>query len=350
MNTENPSLEAQRVRRKEERKKKILKAFLSLIVVTLVFSIGFCSGVIFKSDSSVKDVFKDLSLSKETPEPNAEAQTEEKIINQSEEIKLEALKNDFADYVKEKYPQADLSFAVKNLETGAFVLYNNKKMNSASIIKLFILETVYDEIEKGSYVLNEEKEKELGLMITESKNTAANLFIDDFGGVDQTRKVTEENLINKNIKKRGYKHTEINRKMHDKTPPEGPSGYQNYTSAEDVLVFLEGIYNKSHFKEPFNTYALNLLKNQTRRSKIPAKIASKYPGIVVANKTGELSQVENDAALIMCDDFKLAFVVLIDNIPFKADGSTDYDLKNKVQETISELGLKLVEFYKNNKF
>ena len=119
---------------------------------------------------------------------------------------------------------------------------------------------------------------------------------------------------------------------------------------EDVLTILEGIYSKTRFDEPYNSYALNLLKNQTRRSKIPAKIFSKYPGITVANKTGELSQVENDAALILSDDFKLIFVVLIDNIPLKENGDTDYNLKNEVQVTISDLGLKLVEFYKENTF
>jgi len=275
-------------------------------------------------------------------------QQEEKNNTDKELIYLEALKNDMIDTVKAKYPSVDLSFAIKNLDTGASVTYDNKKMNSASIIKLFIMETVYDKISDKEYKLTKEKEKELEFMITQSKNGAANLFIDDFGGVNEKRKVPETNIINQNILKHGYEFTELNRKMHDTTPPEGPSGYQNYTSAGDVVKLLEGIYHKKHFDEPYNTYAVNLLKNQQRRSKIPKKISEKYNDVTVANKTGELSQVENDAALIMCEDFNLAFVVLIDNIPLNADGSTNYSLKNEVQDTISDLGLMLVDFYKEN--
>lgn len=345
MQEENPLIQIKKIRRRDNIKRAILK----IIVFILIFSLGFSSGILYTSDFSVKEAIKTLIDSDKKAEPEIKADPKKEALAIENE-KLSELKDEFVLYVKNKYPLVDLSFSIKNLETGAHTTYNNKKMNSASLIKLFIMETVFDEMKKGSYELSEEKEKELGLMITESKNTSANLFVDDFGGVDDTRKVTEQNIINKNIKARGYKYTEINRKMHDKTPPEGPSGYQNYTSSEDVLTILEGIYSKTRFDEPYNSYALNLLKNQTRRSKIPAKIFSKYPGITVANKTGELSQVENDAALILSDDFKLIFVVLIDNIPLKENGDTDYNLKNEVQVTISDLGLKLVEFYKENTF
>ena len=50
------------------------------------------------------------------------------------------------------------------------------------------------------------------------------------------------------------------------------------------------------------------------------------------------------------DKFNLAFVIFINEIPKKADGSTDYDLKNEIQTTISDLGLELVELYKVNEF
>ena len=209
----------------------------------------------------MQEAIKTITESDKNAEPEIKADPKkEALANENE--KLSHLKDEFIHYVKEKYPSVDLSFSIKNLETGAHITYNNKKMNSASLIKLFIMETVFDEMKKGSYELSEEKEKELDLMITESKNTSANLFVDDFGGDNETRKITEENIINKNIKSRGYKYTEINRKMHDKTPPEGPSGYQNYTSCEDVVSILEGIYSKTRFDEPYNSYALNLLKNQ----------------------------------------------------------------------------------------
>ncbi len=318
---------------KKRRKQRVIKRIMMIFLVFIAFYIGFCLGMLYKISTDTAEIFTE------------ESQKEIVQKTEFETNKLEKLSKEFIGIINTKYPSVEFSFAIKNLDTGATIIHNNKKMNSASLIKLFILETVYNKISESQYTLLEERQKELNLMITESNNEAANNFIDDFGGQNEKRKIEDTNEINKHIKKRGYIYTELNRKMHDKTPPEGPSGYQNYTCAEDVAVFLEGIYNQTLLEEPYNTYTLNLLKNQQRRGKIPAKITRKYPSIIVANKTGELSQVENDAALILSDKYNLVFVVLIDNIPFKSDGSTDYDLKEEIQETISDLALQLVDFY-----
>ncbi len=343
-----PLTKINKMRAKDEKKKKLLKFFFTLLSFILIFSIGFVSGFYFGAPDKA-DTVKVSGNIKEKNDASAETATDsdaKKPDTKLEDQKLEEIKASFIDKMTEKYPSADFSFAIKNLDTGAYVIHNDKQMNSASVIKLFIMKTIYDEASNGTYELTDEKELDLSKMITESNNEATNKFVDDFGGQDENRKITSDNLINKNIKDGGYTHTELNRKMHDTTPPEGPTGFENYTSASDVIKILEEIYTKTLFKEPYNTYALNLLKNQQRRAKIPAKIAEKYPDVIVANKTGELSQVENDVALIMCDEFNLAFAVFVNEIPKKADGSTDYNLKEQVQETISELGLELVEMYK----
>ena len=295
----------------------------------------------FSSDSGKTDT---QNRAEEKPSQE-EQKAQEKL--QDEEKMLEALSKELADMMLSEFPETDLSFGIKNLDTGAQIYYNNKQMNSASVIKLFILETVYKGISDGSYFLTETGKKDLEIMITESNNNAANNFIDDFGGQNEKRKIEETNNINRTIKGSGYEHTEINRKMHDTTPPEGPSGYQNYTSPKDVVKFLEGIYNCTLLEEPYNSQTMELLKNQTRRGKIPAQIVNKYPSVVVANKTGELSQVENDVAVIMSEDFNLIFALFTDNIALNENGSTNYARKGQVQKTISKMALRLVEAYKN---
>ncbi len=344
---ENSIIEARKRRR--ERKRKIKRFFTRLLALILIFAIGFASGMIYGRRTEKEETLQtDVTVNDTKPEEEKKPAENDK--NKVENGKLEALKYEFVQTMSEKYPGVEFSFAIKNLDTGAYVVHNNRQMNSASLIKLFILETVYTEMAKGNYELTAEREKDLRIMITQSNNQAANNFIDDFGGDNEKRKVEETNTINKTIKAKGYKHTELNRKMHDTLPPGGPSGYQNYTSAEAVCTLLEGIYNKTLLKEPYNKDAFDFLKKQERRGKIPAKIVSKYNDVMVANKTGELSQVENDAAIIMGDGFNIVFVVLTDNIPYREDGSTDYPLKEKVQGTIADMGLKLVEFYKKNKF
>lgn len=352
MNVKQGAINRSIIRKNNMKKKKVLKVVYYFLIFSLIFVIGIGSGMLYGFNSVSNNVEDVVNVEDDGSQEESDADLQEKIVdkNQIENERLEALKNKMVSIMKEKYPSVEVSLLIKNLDTGAMVSHNNKKMNSASIIKLFILETVYDELAKGNYDLTDEKKRELEIMITESNNNAANLFIDDFGGENEKRKITEENKINVNIKESGYVVTELNRKMHDTTPPGGPSGYQNYSSPEDVCKFLEGIYSKTLLEEPYNTQTLGFLKKQQRRAKIPAKIVDKYSDVVVANKTGELSQIENDAAIIMSDDFNLVFVIMTDGIPFKADGSTDYDLKEDVQATISDFGLMLVDMYKENNF
>lgn len=325
------------------------KTWLYVLIFVLLFCIGVSLGAILKakltpvSDPEPEDnavaAFKEAT--KTAPPEEPEEDTHSSV--------LLRLKDSFVKTLKENYPATEVSILIKDLDTGAKAVHNNKKLNSASMIKLFIMETVYKQTAAGEYELTEDKKEALERMITESHNKSATVFIDDFGGVSERRKVEASNIINMTIAHSGYTHTELNRKMHDTTPPEGPSGYENYTCVEDVAVLLEGIYNKTLLEQPYNTHALELLKKQQRTTKIPAKISEEYPDVIVANKTGELSQVENDAALIMSEDFNLIFVIMVNDIPKKADGTTDYKLKEKVQETISELALELVETYKSDK-
>jgi len=263
-----------------------------------------------KSDANSSKEFDSAAGSSSENDDSISSDKSDKAMHQDvEHEKLEDLKKELVDVMEKEHPDVDMSFAIRNLDTGAYVAYNNKKMNSASVIKLFILETVYRAVENGEYELDEKRRSDLEIMITESSNSASNNFIDDFGGINKNRKVEETNGINKYIRSGGYLYTELNRKMNDVTPPEGPTGYENYTCVEDVCKFLQGIYSKTLLKEPHNTETLELLKAQTRRTKIPAKITQKYPDIIVANKTGEIAEVENDVALIMCDDFNLIFAV-----------------------------------------
>jgi len=339
------------MQRRKRRKRTIivLSVIISLCIITatafLAWRMITDADATTAPETTEQDAVKSDTQKKEEKKQAQEEQRHKEAL-QSENEWLTSLSEELAEIMLSEYPEIDLSFGIKNLDTGAEVYYNNKQMNSASVIKLFILETVYKGVADGSYFLTESGKKDLEIMITESNNNAANNFIDDFGGQNEKRKIEETNHIIRTIKASGYEYTEINRKMHDTTPPEGPSGYQNYTSPKDVVKFLEGIYKCTLLEEPYNSQTLELLKNQKRRGKIPAEIANKYPSIIVANKTGELSQVENDVAVIMCDEFNLAFALFTDNIALNEDGSTNYARKEQVQKTISKVALRLVEAYK----
>lgn len=83
------------------------------------------------------------------------------------------------------------------------------------------------------------------------------------------------------------------------------NGKNNYTSIKDVMSFLDKVYEgKDRF--PYSEM-LDVMKKQ----KIDTKIRKKFPSdVIIANKTGELSDVENDVGIIFGEkcDFAIAFL------------------------------------------
>lgn len=326
--------------KKTSSKISVISILLIFVLLTL-FAFGFGYNMGIKKIQPKLD--EAIEIIEEITNKENETKKAEEVSKAEQNDHLKKLGNEFVETAKIKHPDSEWSILIKDIDTGNEFVYNNKKMNSASLIKLFMMEAVLKSVEEGTFTLTDGDNGymvNLEKMITESNNNAANMFIDAFKGYDEEkRKVTEEHTINKLIKSSGYEFTELNRKMHDKTPPGGPSGYQNYTSVKDIAALYEGLYNGTLLNEENTKLALRFLKNQQRTNKIPKKISKEYPDIVIANKTGELSSVENDAAIIYGDDYNVIFVVMTES------SSNDITEKGKIQETISDISLKLVEFY-----
>lgn len=165
------------------------------------------------------------------------------------------------------------------------------KMQSASVIKLFIMATAYDEMAKGNMVPTEVS-SDIKLMITQSDNDATNRMIDRLGF----------DKINSYIKSNGYSNTVLSRKMLAST-----ANGDNYTSSKDAAKILENIYNHKCVSYEASEQMMTYLKAQERTGKIPAGVPS---GVQTANKTGELDTVENDAAIVFKDNAPYVLVVM----------------------------------------
>lgn len=73
---------------------------------------------------------------------------------------------------------------------------------------------------------------------------------------------------------------------------------------------------------------LDLLKQQQRRSKIPAGVPT---GVTVANKTGELLTVENDAAIVFTKSGDYILTVMSEGLPdTAAERQLIVDISGKV--------------------
>lgn len=186
---------------------------------------------------------------------------------------------------------------VEDLKTGDTTIINNKKMVSASLIKLFIMAKTYEEIENGN-ISKDEVSSMLQSMITVSDNEASNILVARLGGgkySDMNDAYFQNGLkiINAYLVDNGYSDSEQQRDMKNSRP--NPIPEQNYTSVLDCGVLLSKIYRKELVSEVCDDEMLSLLKKQTRTSKIPAGLPA---GTICANKTGELSDVENDVAIV----------------------------------------------------
>jgi hypothetical protein len=147
---------------------------------------------------------------------------------------------------------------------------------------------------------------------------------------------------------KGYPISAMERKMHDKLPPRGSTGKHNWTSVEDVGNLLGKIYNKECVSKQASEEMLLLLRQQERVNKIPKLIRENQLPVTIANKTGELNQVENDAAIITgmgIDDF--IFVIMINNISYNENNKQqNIKIKKEITDNIAKIAMDLVDFFK----
>lgn len=233
-------------------------------------------------------------------EKNEKNEADEELIRNIEET----VKNNFAD-------TGDYSFAFKEIGTENKTSINNKKSVSASVIKVYIMIELYDEIAKGNIdadtvITLEDGDKASGAgsmsasasgtqfsvedvaghMIKESDNTATNMLI----------RVLGMDNINNKIKELGCTDTELNRKMQDMEKIN--AGIENYTSVDDLCMIFEKMYEGKCINAEKDAHMIEILKGNTNLTKIPAQLS----GIETAHKTGELAGVENDAGIVFLEN------------------------------------------------
>ncbi|MDO4344437.1 MAG: serine hydrolase [Eubacteriales bacterium] len=177
-------------------------------------------------------------------------------------------------------------------------------MQAASLIKLYIMGAVYENYE----TLTEQYGKDnvdscLYSMITVSDNNAANTLTGYLGGGDSSAGMT---IVNDFCMAHGYTRTSMGRLL-----LQSNEYGDNYTSVSDCGHFLKAVYQGNSSEYPYADTMLSLLAAQTRRHKIPAQIPS---DVTVANKTGELSDVENDAGIIYNAKNDLIIVFMSENL------------------------------------
>lgn len=237
--------------------------------------------------------------------------------------KIEAL----MPQIRASLPTANGSWAVYvcDLVNNTEDNIDDHRMQAASLIKLYIMGAVYENYENIVQQYGQETvDSNLYSMITVSDNDAANTLVSYLGGGDSSAGM---NVVNDFCLKHGYTTTSMGRLL-----LQSKDRGDNYTSVSDCGHFLKAIYDDDSTEYAYADEMFDLLAAQTRRHKIPAQMPE---GVSVANKTGELSDVENDAGIIYDVSNDLVLVFMSENL--SEVGSA--------QNTIASISRQIYDYY-----
>lgn len=242
----------------------------------------------------------------------------------------------------------DWAVYVCDLKTGSEGSINDHRMQAASLIKLYIMGAVYENYDALIAQYGQDTiDANLYSMITVSDNDAANALTSYLGSGDSSAGMQ---TVNNYCLAHGYTTSSMGRLLLHSN-----EFGDNYTSVENCgkllkMVYWDGYLQKTQENRDTdekttesdlqseqvteniasteddtdeitteNTAALTphasdmfaLLCAQTRRHKIPAQLPD---GVRTASKTGELDDVENDAAILYDTDNDLIIVFMAEHL------------------------------------
>ncbi len=281
-----------------------------ILVLLAIFIVAICFSNILIKDKNVTSTYSDEynEVEIETPKATSETITTENNTTSS----LDELKASISNYIQDK--AGTWAVYVENLEDGSNFEINNKKMVAASLIKLFIMGKTYEEIDKETILLDD-VQKNLHNMITVSDNEASNVLVSKLGGgkyTDMYDTYFQNGLKCINDYAQSIKCFDTEQQRDMKNSRSVPISEENYTSVVDCGKLLSSLYHQRLVSQSADREMLELLKQQTRRGKIPAGLPD---NIVCANKTGELSDVENDVAIVFSPETDYIICVMSNDVP-----------------------------------
>lgn len=276
-----------------------------------------------EEQQSNETVNQESKTSEKTTEETTEQQTDQIADSQIEQLiadKVRTYDGIWSVYLKTKGMKHEATCDIYSEQYG-------RAMKSASLIKLFVMETLYYQTSQGM-IQGDQIEALIQPMITVSDNTACNTLVTDYLGVGDADNGMAQ--VTSYAQQQGYLDTSMGRLM---------LSYQtagdNYTSARDCVKLLEKIYDKTCVNATASEQMLYFLQNQERRNKIPYGLQTRLigEGEWVANKTGEIAQaeipekgmVEGDAAIVHTSFGDYILCILVNNM--ESNGQTQMDIQ-----------------------
>lgn len=274
-------------------------------IMTLLFAAALLGGC-GKDKSKEEKVEVSSETDEEVNEEPLVIDSEEELVEDNEvyeAVELVELENAIAEMLGERVALGEKwAVYVEDLTDQSYAIVGNDQMQSASIIKLFTAGSVFQNLEtlKSNGYSEDQVQELVSSMIRVSDNDANNSLVNMLGAGDKAAGFSAVNHFAEDI---GCVQTHMGRYMLEQNPPD-----DNYTSVVDEGRLLGKIYRG----EISGADAiLEYMKRQERRWKIPAGLPQ---GAEVANKTGELSDVENDVAIVFTDKGDYILCVMSENV------------------------------------
>lgn len=280
-----------------KRKKKLpskFQIFLKRVfyIFIVLFIVNFLANVYFYKSPADKSLFisplaKDITQ-KTTSFINSQQNSEglEKIVKT-------ALKDD-----------NNFGIVIKNLKTGErYYLNEDKVFETASLYKLWVMAAAFSQIQNGKLkqtdILSkdvEELNKDFNIAsdsaeLTEGtitwpvQNAIEQMIIisDNYSAFLLTEKIGLSNVA-AFLENNGFVQSKVG--VDNKSP---------ISTASDIALFLEKLYNGQLANKEYTDKMLDLLKNQQLNEKLPKNLPQ---DTVIAHKTGELNDISHDAGIV----------------------------------------------------
>lgn len=202
---------------------------------------------------------------------------------------------------------------VKNFKTGqTYALAEHRKFESASLYKLWVMATAYDEIQKGNL-----KEDEILSSAIKALNDSFNIGSESAelttGAITLSVKNAFEQMITNShnyaalLLSKRLRLTTVSKYIKENGFNESSLGEPPTTTAYDIALFLEKLYKGTLINQEYSQKMTDVLKRQTLNGKLPKYLPQ---GISIAHKTGELGYFSHDAGIVFSESGDYIIVVL----------------------------------------
>jgi beta-lactamase class A len=305
---------------------RIFQSFLFKLILTVVISVFIGTQIAKIEFKEYNHSFRKILGTRQEVKP-ADKNLEGKIRQF-----LEGKEGDYAVYVKDLLPEGKRNVYINSEES----------FEAASLYKLFLMAAVYQAVNQGKISLDTQISAKLGHLeqvlgsvdygyqdlssdevatytVSEALDRVARIS-DNYAAIMLAEKVGWGSLQTA-ADDAGATNTQI------KTPIS--------TSAEDIGLLLEKVYKGEVVSLESSEGIIDLLTRAQINNRIPAKLPKE---VKVAHKTGELSQVRNDAGIVFLNGNPYVIVLMTKNLKYE----------DRAIEDLAEVSKIVYDYYASN--